>query len=257
MSEEDPFESPRLLLAGAARHLDALKVRIDQLRATDHWGTPEVDRTSSRSRSLGPISVAVRTNARIPNDMKQIVFDLVNNLRSALDHAVFASTLALTGEERAGTKFPFGDTRTELDGDVKRKCKNVPRQMLDFLLAFEAHRDGNPLLWGLNKLRNTKSHRVLVPFAATVALSGEGEPTPGITPVREWDPSAGRLQVSLDRAPGVEAGGVIYAFRLEVLIGTGTFRGEPALSIFDRMLGEVERVVSAIEAETTRLLESG
>jgi hypothetical protein len=49
---------------------------------------------------------------------------------------------------------------------------------------------------------------------------------------------------------------VAFSFRLEIAIGTGTFRGEPALGIFDRMLGDVERIVSAIEAETARILAS-
>jgi hypothetical protein len=186
--------------------------------------------------------------------MKQIVFDITNNLRSALDHAVFAGTFELTGRELDKTKFPFGDTEKDARDDAKRRCRDVPSELVDFLLALKPHRSGNPLLYGLNKLRNTKSHRVLIPFAAQPTIAGMGEPTPGTSVAHEWDPSTGRFKASLHLAPEVEGGAVIFNFRLELLIGTGALRGEPALRLFNRMLGEVERVVSAIEAETARLL---
>jgi hypothetical protein len=246
MDDEDPFESPRLLLAGAARHIDAFRLRVEDLRKSD-WKD-----LSGGVDDQGVIMV--KTNVEVPADMKQIVFDVTNNLRSALDHAVFASTLALTGEERNQTKFAFGDTPAELEGDSRRRCRDVPREISDFLLKFEAHREGNRDLWGLNKLRNTKSHRVLVPFGANVSMVGMGEPTAGTAVKYEWDPATGRFRAEMQRAEGVPVGAVIFAFRLEILIGTGAFRGEPALGVFERMSSEVERVVSAIDAETTRLL---
>jgi hypothetical protein len=243
---DDPFESPRLLLSGAERHINTFRSSVANLRSKD-WCAPVADPET-------PNGIIIRPKITVPKDMKQIVFDLTNNLRSALDHAVFAATLLLTEEEREGTKFPFGDTRKDLEDDAKRRCKNVPRELLPYLLAFEAHREGNPLLWGLNKLRNTKSHRVLIPVAATVALSGVGEPSPGTIVTPEWDPATGRFKANLELSPNTNMGGVAYSFRLEIAIGIGAFRGEPALTIFDRIFGEVERVVSGIEAETARLL---
>jgi len=198
--------------------------------------------------------MVVKAKIDVPTDVKLIVFDITNNLRSALDHAVFAATLVLTKEERGQTKFPFGDTLAELEGDAKRNGRGVPQEIANFLLTFAACRDGNPILWGLNKLRNTKSHRVLVPCGANVSMVSMGEPSTGTTVKYDWDPATGRFQSNIQLAEGTPIGGVIFAFRLEILIGTGTFRGEPALSVFDRMASEVERVVSAIEAETTRLL---
>ncbi len=245
MAEDgDPFESPRLLVEGAGQHIDAFRARLLELRASD-WTTP----------TAGPGGeIIVTPKVVVPPDMKRVLFDITNNLRSALDHAVFASTLALTGEERDGTKFPFGDSASEMRGDAKRRCKNVPREMVEFLITFEAHREGNHLLWGLNKLRNTKNHRVLVPVGASADMVGMGEPSVGTSADYEWEPATGRFKARLELTPETRAGGVMFLFRLELLIGTGTFRGEPALGIFDRLRSEVERVVSAIEAETARIL---
>lgn len=181
--------------------------------------------------------------------MKQIAFDLTQNLRSALDHAVFASAFVLTGYDgEGGTKFPFGDSEKDAKDDAKRRCKNVPQEMVEYLLAFQPHRDGNPILYGLNKLRNTKSHRVLVPMSAFSRKTNTAAVTSAAT---IFVPSEGADETV--QPIHIPAGAEANFFRLEILIGTGTFNGEPALSVFDRMLGEVERVISAIEAETVRL----
>jgi hypothetical protein len=245
MDDADPFESPRILLSGAARHIENFSTRLNELRASD-WGTP------SEGKEEGEI--IMRAKIAVPPNMKQIVFDITNNLRSALDHAVFASTLALTDQERSGTKFPFGDNEEELMRDAKNRCKGVPRDVVDYLVAFQAYRTGNPLLWGLNKLRNTKNHRVLIPVGAQAAFGGQVGASDGAEATYEWDPTTGVFKTQIKPPPEGETAAVAFVFKLELLIGTGTFRGEPALGLFNRLLSEVERVVSAIEAETARLL---
>ena len=200
-----------------------------------------------------PTGIQVLPGFRVPSEMKQIVFDLTQNLRSALDHAVFASTFALTGYDgEGGTKFPFGDTPKDAKDDAKRRCKRVPPEMVEYLLAFEPHADGNPILYGLNKLRNTKSHRVLVPISAASTKVTTATVKSAETTRYAWQGLSHGIQKTVEQIifpPGTEAN----VFRLEVLIGTGTFKGEPALGIFNRMLGEVERIVAGIEAETARL----
>ena len=115
MTEEDnPFERPRLLLTGAQRHISAFNQRLEELRQTPDW---------CDARPLGQDGeIELKTNVAVPPDLKQIVFDITNNLRSALDHAVFASTVALTGQELDKTKFPFGDTEKDASNDAKRRA---------------------------------------------------------------------------------------------------------------------------------------
>jgi hypothetical protein len=248
MAEEDnPFESPRLLLDGARRHIESFNARLEELRLTPGWSEAQMGGTDGE--------ILIKINVAVPAVMKQIVFDITNNLRSALDHAVFASALLLTGQELDNTKFPFGDTEKDAFDDARRRAKNVPPAVVALLLSFGPYRYGNPVLYGLNKLRNTKSHRVLVPMAASAEMTSAGEATEGSTAEYEWDQATGRLKVSLQREPGVPMGAVLHTFRLELLIGTGIFRGEPAPAVFERMFSEVERVVSGIEAETVRLME--
>lgn len=246
----DPFESPRLLIAGARRHIDTLKARIEEYRlAAGAISTPV-----QQGPPL-PLTMVIRPAHPLPADFKQIAFDVVSNLRSALDHAVYASAVQLLGGEPASTKFPFGDSPDEARGEVKRRLKHLPVALTEYLLAFQPYPTGNRLLWALNKLRNTKSHRLLVPMIANLAPTTIGESEPGlITEQPTWDPHTGILKMPFQPSSTAPASMVAISIGIEIQIGTGAFLGEPAIALFDRLLGEVERVVSGIEAETARLL---
>jgi len=240
--EDDPFESPKLLLDGARRHIAAFEKGVEDLRI-QRWADPQ---------SPGD-GIRVIPGFKVAPQMKQIAFDLIQNLRSALDHAVFASTFVLTGYDgEGGTKFPFGDAKKDAIDDAKRKCRKVPPAMVEYLLAFEPYAEGNPILHGLNRLRNTKSHRVLVPVSAFSSKVTTARAKSAKNTSYAWQGLTKGIEKAVHEfefPPGTEAN----IFRLEVSIGTGTFAGEPALGVFNRMFGEVERVVSAIEAETIRL----
>lgn len=71
---------------------------------------------------------------------------------------------------------------------------------------------------------------------------------------KEWDVAEQRFKTVWKPSPLFKPGMTGQAFRLQAIIGVGTFTGEPAVSVFDRLLAEVERVVSGIEAETARIL---
>jgi hypothetical protein len=131
----------------------------------------------------------------------------------------------------------------------------VPSDMVEYLLAFEPHAEGNRLLWALNKLRNTKSHRILVPVIATLNPTFLGGSSPGVVnSAPTWDSRTGLFRTMVQLPSGDYNFIVACSLRIEVQIGTGPLSGEPAVGVFERLVSEVERIVSAIEAETARLL---
>lgn len=247
----DPFESPKLLLSGAARHIETLKARIAEHRAEPNAIVVE---TVEEPAGL-PMT---RPGLPIPPDLKQIAFDIVHNLRSALDQAVYSGTVELIPGDPHSTKFPFGDDAVEVERNAKSQAKDVPPELLAFVLKLEPHRNGNRPLWGLNKLRNRKSHRILVPVTSSLkaGLAGESRPS-AVTAGPTLDQSTGVIEFSLDEpGPNEIAVAGMFVVSLEIQIGTGTFLGEPAVGVFDHLLGEVERIVLGIEAETARLLRA-
>lgn len=96
--------------------------------------------------------------------MACMVFDAVNCFRSALDHAVFAAVQKIGGvADPDSTKFPFGDSYKEAEEQFEGRARRVPASIRDFLLDFKPYKGGNDLLWGFNKIRNSKIHRILAP----------------------------------------------------------------------------------------------
>jgi hypothetical protein len=188
--------------------------------------------------------------------LREIAVDLLANLRSALDQAVYASTTVLVGPDLPGTKFPFGDTAKAAADDANRGCSDVPQDMVDFLLDFGPHPRGNRVLWALDKLRNTKSRRILVAMIADTSTAAIGESKPSVLVGREnGDPYGGILDVSLRRSDGTPNAAALSP-DTEIQIGTGPMLGEPAVALFEGMTRLVERVLAGIETETTRILRA-
>lgn len=247
----DPFESPRLLLAGAARHLNSLRSQIQEFR--ERPGAIVIQ--PPKGSSPYPNMLVAKIGFHLPPELKQIAFDVVHNLRSALDQATYGASTTLVKRDLSHTKFPFGDTEIQAASEIKGRAKEVPPALFAFLMAFKPFEDGNRPLWGLNKLRNTKSHRILVPVLAQLNPQVVGQSQPGLM-ISEptWNPGTGELKIPFQPAK-VGASAAAIVVHMEVLIGTGAFCSEPAIGVFDHLLCEVDRIVSDIEAETARLVE--
>ncbi len=191
---------------------------------------------------------------KLPKTLSSIVNDAAYNLRSALDHAVYASVSVIHGGDPTGTKFPFGDTDADLNNDIKRGCRNVPATILDLIRTFKPYEAGNPVLWSLNKLRNRKGHKVLVPlgmvgnggFGSFHVEHGSGET------ICKWDARNNEM-IMMRVSPDFKAYGEITTSTSVTLYGVRGFEGIPTVTVLNRFESETERVVNAIEAETARL----
>ena len=84
----------------------------------------------------------------------------VGSLRSALDQAVYASAITLGSRGRlVSTNFPFADTAQGLEGEIKRKCRDVAPEIVALLRAFQPYQGGNVTLWTLKcPSRDIASH---------------------------------------------------------------------------------------------------
>lgn len=258
----EAFESPLLLLARAQEHIDNFRSRtkaaFDPQRQFSGFTEvdPETKETVMKMRFSGKVSPA----------LSAIANDVVYNLRSALDHAVYASVLTLKGGDPKKTKFPFGDTEADFEGDMRRDgFKDVPAPVADLIRLFKPFETGNPTLWSLNKLRNRKGHKVLapvgiVPFTWRVEVSSIDFATlTRDAPVLcggLWD--ARKNELTMARvAPGASLCVNVRAGISVAIYGIPGLETKPAVDIFECFAREVSGVVGAIEVETARLLAIG
>ena len=112
----------------------------------------------------------VRLNGMIHPRINVRIFNIATELRAALDHAVYAASVAL-GKHPSPTKtaFPFQDELSGLTREMERRCEDVPIDIQTVLWNLQPYKAGNEALWRLNKLRNFKDHRrLIIPVVETV-----------------------------------------------------------------------------------------
>ena len=253
----DPFESPRILIERAREQIGEadsnLKAFFDRKPCAN---VIDFDRETSQQVHK------VRLTAKLPERVTAIVKDVTGNLRDALDHAVYACAVALSVDEPTSTGFPFARDAAGVTGELNgKRLSGNPPEIRAFLAAFEPHQTGNQLLWGLNRIRVPKTHRVLIPV-----LISAGSTSIGIGELRmagggaggqigysKWDPA--KNEVEYMRLPYRSTFKYEMQTSFDVLFGEiEAVGGQPAIGTLNAIAGEVERVVSAIEAETTRII---
>ena len=171
---EDHFESPRLGIERARELVGDVKAGI-----TAFFDRRPYAKVVDFDDETGQQVHKVRT-ARLPGRIRTLVKDAAENLRSALDHAVYGSARALGVDDPRHTGFPFAETPAGVLGELgKERLKGNPPGTRAFLVGFEPHANGNQVLWGLNRLRAPNTHRILSP----VLLNAVGTSV-GLAPLR-------------------------------------------------------------------------
>jgi hypothetical protein len=250
---DDPFDSPRAVLQRARDHIDDLEARIKAFFDRKPYARViDFDREASQQVHK------IRLTAKIPGNLAVITKDVLSNLRDALDHAVYASAVMLGNKSPQKTGFPFAYDAAGVHNKLNKELIDVPSAIRSLLEALRPHKGGDETLWGLNAVRNTKTHKMLVPLGAA-SISGSTEVITGqvIGPTRmgyhRWDASKNEVEY-MRLGPGSE---VYYKFTasFDVLFGNvEVFGGRQATSTLRVVANEVERILGAIEAETRRVL---
>jgi len=247
----DLFSSPWSTLERAKHHIRDLERRLKPLMNDDGWShviEKDIDGITEIHK--------IRLVEPLASDLPNILFDAANNLRAALDQAGFAAALAAQKVDPKRAYFPFAESEAELSNVVARKCADLPPEILALFRSFQPYKGGDPFLWALNKLCNTKKHCTLVPInvgnfrlAYMVIHDGSRRLDP---PPLAWERGKQEIEI-LRTKPGMKLEGKIN-FRFGVSIDDiDIIRGKPALGILDGTAAVVERVLMATEAECRRI----
>ena len=101
------FISPQLLLARAKEHIADLERCVSAALSPDRWTL-----LSKVDPHTGDQIFKIRLGDSITTRASVIALDVVSNLRSALDHAVYASSVALFGgESKNAISYGFDDEK--------------------------------------------------------------------------------------------------------------------------------------------------
>ena len=251
---DDPFDSPREVLARAGEHIDALEARIKVF-----FDRKPYARVIDFDRDTGQEVHKIRLTGKIPGSVAAVAKDAFSNLRDALDHAVYASAVAIRpGTSPSRTSFPFAYSAVGVHDKLNKDLVDVPPVIRTLIEGLRPHQTGNQTLWGLNCVRNAKTHRMLVPLGAvslgnSLRFSGAVR-GPSQIGYHRWHASKNEVEyLRLGRGSNVH---YEVTATFDVLFGdVEVFGGRQAIATLKAVADEVERILGAIEAETGRLLQ--
>ncbi len=204
----------------------------------------------------GHVIDKVRLTGPLPNPVVRNAVQVVESLRSALDHAACAVVNGPT--RKRGTYFPFVDKKRELPATIASKCKHVPHEIKSLFATFKPYKSGNPPLWALNKICNTAKHRTIVePGIHIKDMTFEdvwnvGWPRDVVSTQPIWARRKNEIVVS--KTIGGSTVHHDVEFSLAVAFGkVPVFSGTPALTGLRYLTSIVKRIVMATEAEAKRI----
>lgn len=253
MTDVDHFDSPKQLIGHAREHIDRLEGEVKTF-----FDRKPYARVVDFDHETRQHIFKIRITAKLPSKIRLVFKDATTNLRDALDHAVYASAVALGIEGPEKTGFPFANDAAHLQGELGTwKFSHVPQDIHPLLMSFQPYPGGNDLLIGLNRMRNPNTHRIIVPVGfASLGISGEIESAMlmgGALGYSKWDPTKNEVEYMRLGLGSNFNGNMQFAF--DVTFGdVEVVGGKPVVSTLRAIETEVNRIVLGIEAETARLL---
>jgi hypothetical protein len=103
----------------------------------------------------------------IPTVIPIVTGDVIQNLRSALDHLAWQLVEASGSPPGKGTAFPIFDhavlgSEKEIAKFVARKVKGMKEPMRDAISGLHPYKGGNDYLWAIHDINITDKHSLLV-----------------------------------------------------------------------------------------------
>ena len=252
MNSSDPLVGSKRRLARAKLHSRELKRRLNAFVLSNPYrhvvqpdpdGIHEIHKLKARRKVL-------------PLSFVDIATDAIENLRSALDLAVYAiaEKVAITDSSVKLSKvyFPFCDVQEKFSSRITGCCPNFPTPICDLLGTFKPYEGGDDILWSIGEFAKKTKHHGLTAVAMNFTsghMVGRGiQPS---FPLK-WDRSNNEVVLCRSRL------NTKVQFKLH-----GTFRiglGDvPVVAhknlagLVHRMTGIVEGIIAAIGAEAKRI----
>jgi hypothetical protein len=247
----DPFKSSRSKIAWAKKNTSKLNRKLKAF-FRHHPYVPFAEPHPDRE---GFTVIKVRLRKQLPEDIPTAVSDILGNLRSALDHAVYAVAVAAGTPKPMNAYFPFSRTEKEFEGNLKGRCKDVPSDLYPVFRACKPYKGGNAALWALNAIRGTNDHAFIVPAVglgsvAAMRVEGYGFWSAPAHPI--WDSAKNEMELMTLGPQAKLKSNFDLAFQVtfgEVEEFAGRNVGE-VLQLFAEL---VTTIVDRIEAESKRL----
>jgi hypothetical protein len=187
----------------------------------------------------------------IPEDFPLIIGDILQNLRTALDHLIWQLILSNKSVPKIGTSgFPIMKSAKEYKSESLKKLKGMAPEAIEMINALKSYGGGNEDLFGLHLLNNADKHRLLlVVGTAHVATTFQIELSP--------TPQEVRIPLPPERSYPLKDGTEIYRipqeasrfkddpkFSFQIAFGDGdVMNGEPLLPPLHQLADLIDTII--------------
>jgi len=148
----------QIKLARARRHYTELETVLKMFLSTNPY------KISTRRNDAGKLVYYLSDVADAPAELSLIAGDVIQNLRSALDHLTYDLWLKEANGQSGQTKiyFPIDKDQASYDSNKARRTRGISAQSLAIIDSLRPYSGGNDVLWRIHTLNNRDKHRLLV-----------------------------------------------------------------------------------------------
>lgn len=252
----DQFDSPKQLISHARDEIKEAELLINSF-VKQQRGTRVIHHDVVTSQEVHCVRIS---GPDLPPKLANVVKDAASNLRDALDHAVYSAAVAITGKTNIrNTGFAFAKDAAGVQGELNGpRLSGNPPEIRPLLASFHPYERGNATLWALNQIRNPNTHRFIVPVGSAamynhIGVSNGFVTGGGAVGYSKWDPTNKEIEyMRVGRGSRMN-----YQVGIALAITFGdidTVAGKDVIPTLNLMADETERIVSAIETETLRIV---
>ncbi len=163
-------------LDGALTKVERAKQHVGDLEAelrAFHGTNPYVV-AAKRNPETHQLVYYVASVQEVPRSISAIAGDVLQNLRSALDHLAYQLVCSGLGrepteQEARAIAFPIARSAQELESLVPGKVKGASQSAMDAIKAAKPCKGRNDALWLIHSLNNIDKHRLLIAVRLTSA----------------------------------------------------------------------------------------
>lgn len=200
----------------------------------------------------------------IPENIPTLVGEILQNLRSALDHKAYELFTSNSSGDGRHIYFPIAADQASYEANKERKTKGMSQPAKDFIDSIKPYKEGNVILWQINELNNLDKHRALVTSGAAFKsmdigahamnlmmekFGGVPKDFPKmplfIKPADNLFPLKTGVELFIDGPDAKEIPDMQFIFQV-VVNEPGIVEGEDVISLLERMVCEVEKQISDI-----------
>jgi hypothetical protein len=154
-AKPDPFHTAKRRLLRADKHIANLEIETNvYLRTERHKVVHEPSPGGTH------VFHKIKFTERVPDEIMDITFDAVSNLRASLDAVAYPIVLAHKPHLAKTAHFPIRKERKEVESASKDFPDPIRSFVLDQIQSYEkghGHR-----LWVLSRVRNQAEHRIVI-----------------------------------------------------------------------------------------------